>query len=316
MIDTIKGSIEITKEGKILQVLENQKTIINPKTKTKKVAGKIKNISFRVYFNPDGKIYRVEFVGSINKFIHDNNFTLSTRSDVKKAITELSRVTGLPLQKATLKRVDIGACFIMRFPVTSYLLLLDTIQGRYKKTNIANETIYFFNGRRCLAFYDKTKENKKRKDVVPSNFQNKYVLRYELRYYKSLEEQFNRDKVKVSDLFDIQFYKMLEKRWIKGYFKIIKSRIQSLEKVKDLNSLSAFITANGIENVGGYDKVMTMIDTICRREKINATNKHRLKKRIRIGYSNIMISNTAKEIRELNKKVKAFKQVTSLVLSN
>ncbi|MBA3704727.1 MAG: hypothetical protein H0W84_02170 [Bacteroidetes bacterium] len=306
MIDTIKASMAIPKEGKILQVLENQRTIVNPQTRSKKITGKIKNISFHVHFNPDGKVCRVNFIGSLNKFIYDNNFVLSNRLDVKKAVKSLSNITGLPLHKATLKRLDIGACFIMKYPVTSYLLLLDGLQGRYKKTNIANETIYFFNGRRAFAFYDKIKENKKRKTLVPSDFNDKYVLRYELRYYKALEEQFDMRKIIVSDLYDVKFYKLIKRRWRKGYFKIIKYRIQDLNKVRDLKSLSAFLTLNGIEKVGGLAKVISMIDSFCLREKINPGGKHRLKKRIRELYSQRTTSIITKEVMELNKKVKAF----------
>lgn len=305
MIDTIKASIDISKEGKTLAVLENQRTIINPQTKDKRVVGKIKNISFHIFYKPDNKIFRVSFIGSLNKFIHDNNYTPSTISDVEKAIKTLSGMTGLPLHKATVKRVDIGACIAMKFPVTSYLLLLEGKAGRYKKTNIADETIYFFNRSRCFAFYDKTKESKKKgKEIIPSAFANKYVLRYELRYYRALAEQFSMEKVILSDLYDKRFYELLKKKWIKGYFEVIKHRIQHLNKVKDLKSLSAFLILNGVEKVGGFSKVMSMIDTLCLKRKIIPGSKYRLKKRIRELFLQKATSKIAREVKELNRKVK------------
>ncbi|MES2139239.1 MAG: phage/plasmid replication protein [Bacteroidota bacterium] len=315
MYDTITATIVTTtlispdivtpERGRILKALENHRT--TPTQTGKKITGYIKNVSFQIFFNSDSQMCRVNFTGSLNKFIHGNNFTLATRKDAENAIKNLSRITGLPLHEAKVTRIDFGACFIMKFPVITYLLLLDGMPSRLKmkKDNYANETIYFRNKRRRLIFYDKAKQNKEKcKDVVPSEFKNKYVLRYELRYLKALREQFNMEEIMVSDLYDIGFYNRLKKRWGKAYFKIIKYRIQNFENVKDLKSLVTFLILNGVEKVGGYDRVLAMIDAICLREKIDATGKCRIKKKIREMYLDKNTSNITKEIKELNRKIR------------
>lgn len=308
MIDTIKATLNTSRTTKILKVLEGQRTIINKQTGNKKIIGNIKNMSFHIFYKPNGLAYKIEFIGSINKYIHDNNFIACSHTEVKNAIESLSKLTGIQLHNATLKRIDIGASLIMKQPVSSYLLLLEEKKGRYKKTNIADETLYFFNRNRCFAFYDKTKEcKKKNRELIPSEFKDKNVLRYELRYYKALAELFNKKNVILSDLYDIQFYSLLKKRWIKGYFEIIKRRVQNLNKVKNIKSLSDFLILNGVEQVGGYGKTMRMIDVFCKKRNIIPGGKYRLKKRIRELYSDKTNTKINKYNKELNRIIKSFK---------
>ena len=310
MVDTIGGYMKTSILGRVLHVLENKKESVNPKTKVRRISGKICNLSLFIFIKPDSE-YTISLKGSINKYIHGNNFIPCNRLEIKKAIKKLSNLTQLPFHNLILTRIDFGASLAMKSPVKLYLVNLDELPFRYKKLNYANESIYFSNDKRSLIFYDKIKQCKDHKEEIPSEFFGKNVLRYELRYTKRLAQQFGMKKVYALDLYNKTFYNELLARWKRMYSKVKKNRIIMPVNIQGLATFLEYLISLGIMKLGGSYKAMSIVDTLFSKEKKDATKKSRIRMRIRKISSQRNISKSANEIRELNNKIKGYKSTIS-----
>ena len=90
-------------------------------------------------------------------------------------------------------------------PVREYLELLG--QARYfERESRGNGNVYYKNTRRCMLFYDKTREyhDKRLMNFVPETFAGKHVLRYVLRYLKNIANQF-KSEIIGKDLYNENF---------------------------------------------------------------------------------------------------------------
>jgi hypothetical protein len=89
------------------------------------------------------------------------------------------------------------------------------------------ETLYYYQSRGLLVFYDKIKEWKSQKQPIPELYRGRSVLRYEQRYKGRLSKSFNVERVTASMLYDEKFYIGVINRWRDNYF--------SIKKINDTN---------------------------------------------------------------------------------
>jgi hypothetical protein len=80
---------------------------------------------------------------------------------------------------------------------------------------------------RRLAFYDKNREQKNKREPIPELYQNKNVLRYEQRYMKRVPKWLNVSEVNGATLYNERFYMGIISRWRDAY--------EQIEKVKDIS---------------------------------------------------------------------------------
>lgn len=107
-----------------------------------------------------------------------------------------------------------------------------------------------------LVFYDKIKETTNRKDYVPPEYQNKNLLRYELRLKNHIKQIFKVNKVTVPMLYDVQFYNRIVDYWKSEYRKIVKQNeyeidITDCKGIRDLNKIGILLL---VEQQGGMNE--------------------------------------------------------------
>ena len=139
--------------------------------------------------------------GSLCKFLYGNNIVNFTRTDTRLAFEKLSDTLHISLNNATVSRMDVAYNFEVTHPPESYFYHLGNLpyykrleQMFYKGV----EGLYYssVSDKKQLVFYDKIKETTNRKDYVPPEYQNKNLLRYELRLKNHIKQIFKVNKVR------------------------------------------------------------------------------------------------------------------------
>lgn len=200
------------------------------------------------------RIGSISIVGSLPKYYFGNNIQTLNRFEVKMALQKIQDELKINLLDAKIFRMEIGTNLIMKYPYKNYLNFL--ISAPYTIKGFINDTILFINDIRELIFYGKIKEQIDKKIPVTKeyiNFENT-MLRYELKFKKSLKKQFEKS-VFVKDLFDRDFYFDTVERWKDNYNSIIKMqripvniKAHSTPKKYETFILSKAINENGLEN--------------------------------------------------------------------
>jgi len=196
----------------------------------------------------------------------------------------------------------------MDFEPPLYHLKLSEVR-RYKKSMLKNhETLYFEVNKRLLIFYDKKEEAPN--DVIPPDLIFNNLLRYEFRLLsrKSISKQLGKTNVKMKDLYNKRFYKILLNKYKEEYFKVITNPNPILTikpNVKaNVKLLTDLLSMHGINQLGGVNEVIAMIDKLCKQHNIKGTSKQRLKAKLYQIADNKELLDTDDLIEELSRKVK------------
>jgi len=125
-------------------------------------------------------------------------------------------------------------------------------EAQYYNRLEQNNGLYYSNGKRLLTFYGKVYEQKQKRQPIPEIYQNRNVLRYELRFTKQLRKQFNRPEITAGLLYDEGFYRELLKRWKNEYSAIqkINSKITSMKPTGSTKELIEHMALFQVLQVG------------------------------------------------------------------
>jgi hypothetical protein len=128
------------------------------------------------------------------------------------------------VQKAQITRLD-AQNFIVKQPVQVYYNHFGELKYGSRAPVTVNgeiETLYYYQSKGLLIFYDKIKEQQAKKQPIPELYQNRNVLRYEQRYIGRLSKSFNVERVTAEMLYDEAFYIKVINLWKDSYFNIKK----------------------------------------------------------------------------------------------
>lgn len=245
--------------------------------------------------------------GSLCKYYLGDNFQTLGRGDTEKAIEKLSDTLHLHVGKATVSRIDLAQNFIVKQPIENYFNHLGELPY-YKRCPMINDgSLYYFNHKNIIVFYDKVKEQKAKGRPIPELYQGRYTLRYETRYKQRLPSVFGVEKVTGALLYDEAFYIDLVKRW--------KNTYQAIKKINDVSinfdvmkGKKDFDLAGRlclIEQRGGELAVLDQITEAYKRGDLTRRQADELKRATRETCKervNFIEANEA--IKELDKKVK------------
>jgi replication protein CRI len=301
MYDTIKLWKDCNKDD-LESILTNPITSIKIQTGEYFTYGKLENL--RVNERSTG----ISVNGSLAKFFYNNNLERLTRKDTEQAIEKLSDLLNLEMQSARVYRLDVGSNFIMGKPVSEYLSLLGGIRY-FKRSEIADrETLMYSNSKRSMVFYDKIKEIKKHHEYIPDLFQNRNVLRYEIKYLKRLAQQFCKDRpLTASDLYNEDFYINVLDRFKDEYFKIHrykKFKIKDAINMKNSKELVNHLALLGLQSLGGEQIAFDMINDAKQRGELDKMQHKRLKDKVKELSSTEKYTEFNDAIFELDSKVR------------
>ena len=300
MVDTIGLSLETGLPDQFVSALDN------PEYRTKKgqtctrIQGKLENLSVSIREHDLG--YSEVFLsGSLAKFLRGNNAETLTRSATQEAVGKLSDLLSCDIGGARVRTLDIGRNLLMKHRPEQYFSFL--CSAPYMTKIHTGNTLYFQNGIRKLAFYDKCEELVRSKTDVPECFSGGKVLRYEQRIKKGLPKLFKRSEVLFKDLYSEKMYSDLVQSWKEAYFSVKKQKQEGvILNMTNVNSLMNDLAFLGVLHIGA-DQVRAQIDSAYKSGLINRQQKHRYLSKL----NEIAIcenrENTSDLIRELDQKV-------------
>jgi len=217
MIDNISIKVSYKDDELLLERLENPyRRDINT------YSGHIQNMGF--YRNLDG----LHIHGSLAKYYRGENITPLTLLQVNEAIAMLEVQTGIELETAIMKGIELGVSITTKEKPSEYLKLFG-VQPRYTRHEYSSlkgvETITYSKGKGSYQFtgYDKINEITQKRRQMPEQFKNCNILRLEYRITRKrgIKAKFHRD-LTAYDLFKPEIYQKLQSLFLSTYQAIPK----------------------------------------------------------------------------------------------
>lgn len=222
MVDTVKlwQPFEMCNKGSVVKdiakLLDNTAKHIN-QDGTVYFSGQTLGMKTSVSING------LSLTGSLCKSYLNDNFQTLTRQCTQRAIEQLSDIIHISLNGAKVSRVDIGQNFIVNEAPEKYYYFLGN--SKHFERLEQPHSISFQQGLKTKLFYNKVEEAKSKKQKLPEIFENRHVLRYELRFMSRLPKQFNKAIITAQDLYNEAFYIDMLQRWIDEYNMIQKHKL-------------------------------------------------------------------------------------------
>lgn len=252
--------------------------------------------------------YGLSIKGSIAKFYSGNNLHTLSISDSKMAFEMMADTLRMPIRKATVSRIDIAQNLLMNYKPEAYYNFLG--ESNYYQRLVQPKSVYYSNSRRTKLFYNKIAESKKQGCIIPETFQNKHVLRYELRYTTRLKKQFNQAIITPDTLTDNDFYMKLMDQWVKEYTTIQKIGLVNMD-TKNIRSPKDYfkqLLALTIQEKGSA----TLLQHVDLLREQNTFDKPEYYSRVRSEIKRLSsckpLADTPELIQELNDKIAQAKQ--------
>ena len=243
--------------------------------------------------------------GSLGKWQLGDNFKTMGRQDTQRAIERLSDILHLPIDKATITRLDIAQNFIVKHPVEVYLNHLGEL--RHSKRLQEPSGIYYSKNEERLCFYDKNREQKNKGGLIPELYKDRNVLRYEQRYLRRLNARLRVPEVTGALLYDEHFYTDLINRWWNTYKDISKINditlnFQAMTSKKELYTMGVLSLA---ERAGGEIGILEQIKERQKLGHLTRKQAHDLVQAIKEACQTKKRLTTENEaIKELDDKIK------------
>ena len=207
----------------------------------------------------------IRIEGSIAKFLYDGgNLIPLNRQTTEEAVKKLSEALQINLEDARVSSLEFGANFVMRYKPSEYLKRMGELPRRQRYTFNVDTLYYRRKGKEqpdTFCLYDKISDAKAKGMPIPQGFEDKNLLRVELRLNGSLAKQMGVAEVKASTLYDRAFYNKIRCRFINTYFSISKLNklnahfVKSIKTPKD--AVDGFLglmlaKAGGMQEIDNY----------------------------------------------------------------
>lgn len=242
--------------------------------------------------------------GSLCKYYLGDNFKAMGRKDTKMAVEKLSDELHLPMSLAAVTRIDVAQNFCTKHPPEVYFNHLGLL--KYATRLQEPNGVYYSQTGGRLAFYDKNREQKTKREPIPELYEGRNVLRYEQRYTQRLARQFCLPEITGSLLYDEDFYIKILSKWRDIYRDIqkINDVAYNFEAMKTKQQLYRMGVLSLIEQAGGQVEMLAQIAEAQKRGELTKKQAFDLRAtindvcQIRDG---LTIPNEA--IKELDKKI-------------
>ena len=243
----------------LVTLLEDAKEQTDLETGEIKTYGSLQGMKVGIY----PTAIRIE--GSIAKFLYaGGNVIPLNRHTTEEAIKKLSDALQINLEDAGVSSLEFGANFLMRHKPSEYLKRMGELPRRQRYTFNVDTLYYRRKGKEqpdTFCMYDKISDAKAKGMPIPQGFEDKNLLRVELRLNGSLAKQMGVPEVAASTLYDRQFYAKIRNRFINTYFSISKLNklnthfMESIKTPKD--AVDGFLglmlaKAGGMQEIDAY----------------------------------------------------------------
>ena len=169
------------------------------------VKGSFRNIKVRITKS------KIKIEGSIHVFCKGNNLEPMSFHEFIEAINLLEQMLQQPIEHARVSRLDFSGNMLLKHPIEAYFTYFGQ-KSRFKK-QVFDNGINYNSEELILVFYDKIKELKQKREVVPEYFEGKNVLRFEMRFMRKLGKSFHVYELKLNTLKEPAFFNQLCLKW-------------------------------------------------------------------------------------------------------
>lgn len=251
--------------------------------------------------------------GSICKYLHGNNLVNFTCEDMKLATEKLSDTLHLPMENANVTKIDFAYNFNVSLPPESYYYHLGDFPyyKRLEQRNNGVEGLYYTSDsdKMKLVFYNKIKEYQKNKEVIPKEYEDRNLLRYEMRLLRHVNKRLGyNNSITLSTLYDEEFYRNLVELYKSNYFKIdkVNSLLPNFMEFSGYSGLKNIAMMDYIDRKGGIVEFFRMIDNQYERQLLSKRDRDEIKRQVKLlcnDNSTPIVPNTV--IEELDTLVKS-----------
>lgn len=249
---------------------------------------------------------------SLPKLLKGDNIYSLNYFEVVMALQLIEEKLGISIMKGTIRRLDCEITVESIYKPSTYFRYLGNCKY-YLRTEIQKTSLYYFNNSRVINIYDKLKERKDKKELLPIEFEGKNLLRFECRYknkyLKTIAKKNCLEVLKIEDLINptifiniseiiFQEYKSIDKLNTPVIINFNNSARSKLNLTKNLANMA-------IKLLGGVQVVQEMIDASRPyNEDVRSEYFSRRKKDIKeiATYSNMEL--TENFISEIDQKIK------------
>lgn len=238
MYDTTIFRKRLTGDNSIALItanLENPKEVANMKTGEMSWQGNCRNL--KVFANQ--KYLRIN--GSLAKYHNGNNVEMFSRLQTKEAIESLSDTLHIDMGMADVTGLDFSATIKVNNRVSEYLSMLGSY-STFTKVPYGMDTVYYNPQTKApikpmqICIYDKEAECVRNKSLIPHEYANSNLLRYELKLRQRLAMRFNRVEVVGRTLYEPEFYALMMDKWVKSYSEIKKNNIMRFDYANNIET--------------------------------------------------------------------------------
>ena len=218
---------------------------------------------------------------SLCKWYLGDNFQELGRGTTQQAIEKLSDDLHLPMDRATITRLDVGVNIITQHPPATYLNHLGVLANAKRLQQ--PKGLYYSKRNEVLCFYDKVMECKAHNELLPPLYRGRNVLRYEQRYMHRIHSRLKVPAVTGATLYDEAFYMAVLERFFKTYKAIkkindIKPNFKIMKGRKDFQRMGVLSL---IERLGGEIELTNQINEAQQRGELTSKQAYDLRNEVR-----------------------------------
>lgn len=255
---------------KKLDLITGNKSIRENEKEEKSFFGTLKNLKFNLV--KGGLIVE----GSFSKYrLGSNQFNLSPK-ELKKAMSVLTGLFGLPFEDAKVLRLDIPGNIIPKQSEKDYYTSLGSLDNynRHTQKNGLNYQSNSSTGKTYISIYEKL-EKVRSKEIVTEILKSRNVLRYEYRFQSQsdLVKCLGIKPVTVKDIYEN--YDKLIQRWV-DMFLAIKKHYElpdlSYEVFEIKGEFDRQMRIKGVQAMGGIESIVDIVKKAQRHNLLSHPN--------------------------------------------
>jgi hypothetical protein len=249
---------------------------------------------------------------SLPKFLKGDNIYSLNYFEVVMALKLVEKKLGISIMKGTIRRLDCEITVESLYKPSTYFRYLGNCKY-YVRKEIQKTFLYYYNKSRIVNIYDKIKERKDKKEILPTEFEGKNLLRFECRYknvtLKKIAKKNYLEVLKVEDLINPAIFINISEIIFKEYKAIDKLNTPAIINFNNSARSKLNLTKNlaymAIKLLGGVQAVQEMIDASRPyNEDVRSEYFSRRKKDVKDIATNTNIEFTENFISEINEKIK------------
>lgn len=204
---------------------------------------------------------------SLPKLLKGNNIYSLNYKEVVRVVELIEKKFGISIMEGIIRRLDCEITIESIYKPNTYFRYLGNSKY-YTRKELQKTSLYYSNNSRVINIYDKVKERKDKKEILPIEFEGKNLLKFECRYkniaLKKIANKNFLEVLKVEDLINPTIFNNISETIFNEYKAIDKLNTPVIINFNNSARSKLNLTKNlanmAIKLLGGVQVVQEMID--------------------------------------------------------